>query len=243
MATYPPRRDSAVAVARLIAPQVDVLRIILNEFDAELPELTQIPNVRQIIPPSDMKDVGKFLPETLSASLVFLIDDDILYPSDYVQKSRERIAALGQPHAVYGYHASSYLLPKFAFKRRQLGQWWNWYTGRRDAVRRVMFFEKALDRATYVDQLGTGTMICPGPLMAPLSVMRDSQKFVDVRYALWCHQNQIAQIALPRPSAWLKAVRFEETIFSDFTQNAPRHVTAEIRQYACKRAQIGQPVA
>ena len=63
LATYPPRRENLLPVVQAIAPQVDQLNVVLNQYDAELPELVDIPNVKQIIPHEDTKDVGKFYPD------------------------------------------------------------------------------------------------------------------------------------------------------------------------------------
>ena len=213
--------------------------MVLNEYSTPLAELNDIANIRQVIPPRDLKDVGKFMPDVSQAKFVFLIDDDILYPPDYVRRSLNQIATLGPRRAVWGYHASTYLRPAFALRAKQIRALVNWYRGRPDLVRQVSFFERALERAMFVDQLGTGTVICRGSDMPPFTFMESSAKFVDVRFAGWCHGSGLDQIALPREAGWLKAVRHDETIFSEFTLHMPDHVVREIRGFAGERAHVG----
>ena len=94
LATYPPRRDGLLKVVASLSPQVDRLNVVLNEYAGTVGELAAYGNVEQILPPADLKDTGKFWPDCRGAEFVFLVDDDILYPPDYVAQTLERIAAL-----------------------------------------------------------------------------------------------------------------------------------------------------
>jgi len=68
-----------------IAPQVDHLFVCLNEYESKPSELGAFRNVTAIIPRQNWKDVGKFIFPTDDSDIVFTIDDDILYPRNYVE--------------------------------------------------------------------------------------------------------------------------------------------------------------
>jgi hypothetical protein len=64
--------------------------------------------------------------------------------------------------------------------------------------------------------------------------MNGSQKFVDVRLARWAFEQGITEVCLPREAGWLKPIRYEATIFDDFTRKNPPEVTREILTFAFK---------
>jgi hypothetical protein len=81
LATYPARLHRLPAIVAALAPQVDLLNIVLNEY-AQIPaELPSLSNVRPLLPDVDYKDVGKFYPTTHTDDMVFLVDDDLMCPA------------------------------------------------------------------------------------------------------------------------------------------------------------------
>lgn len=239
LATYPPRAESLLRVVAEIAPQVDQLNVVLNEY-TEVPDaLRAHANLVPILPDQDLKDTGKFFPASADADWVALIDDDLHYPTDYVETSLSRIADCDTEQAVYGYHAVYYRRP--GVKRLQF---WKYPPLAPETVmryRRVHTFWNVVERPLRVDQLGTGTVFLRGKDMPPFDVMESSQKFVDVRFALWSFRQGLACICLPRPREWLAAEPFEDTIY-EFTQSNPSHVSDEIWQYAYKNRSVGKPL-
>lgn len=210
-------------VARL-APQVDRLVVVLNEYAAVPVELTQWPNVEGVIPDEDFKDLGKFLPDTDGAEVVFLADDDIAFPPDYVARTLAEFRALGPVRTIAGYHASLYRRarpPAPAIPRAEIA-----------AHRRIMNFWDAQDAPVIVDQVASGTAVMAAADLPPLAYMRGSARFTDVRLARWCFENGIRPVCLPRPEGWLRPIRHERTIYRDFTRRNPAHVAEEIWTYA-----------
>ena len=230
MATYPKRSDILKETLPKIADQVDRLNLVLNEYE-EIPDwLADVPSVVPVIPETDLKDVGKFLPSIpASAQAVFLVDDDLVYPEDYVAKSLKRLDQLGQIRAVMGYHYSIYRGPRPIDQGRAY---------KRD----VIHFGKPRGKFRYVDQLGSGTAVLRPSDLPPLDYMQGSQKFVDVRLARWCFEQGIAQIAAPRSEQWIVNAPVEETIFETFTLTFPENVDDEILSFAFKRDTINQEV-
>ena len=224
LATYPPRWQSMLKVMAELSPQVDRLNVVLNEYTDIPALLTVYANVVPILPATDQKDVGKFLPSTEGADVVFLVDDDIRYPADYVKSTLASFKDLPQRRIVAGYHGSIYRQPgphKPALDPEMIA-----------GSRTIFDFGQALDAAIVVDQLASNTLVArPGDL-APFEYMQGSQKFTDVRLARWCFENSILPVCLPRNKSWLKPVAHPETIYRSFTRSNHAHVAKEIWQYA-----------
>jgi hypothetical protein len=227
------------AIVGALAPQVDLLNIVLNEY-AQIPaELPSLSNVRPLLPDVDYKDVGKFYPTTHTDDMVFLVDDDLNYPRDYVDTTRNRIEALGATVGVYGYHGTVYAKPGFSLSPKRLVRWLRYGPERILEGKEVWRFGDALEHATVVDQIGTGTAVLTGCLMPPLGYMLSSRKFVDVRLARWCSERSIDMICLPRDRGWLTEERQMQRIF-DFTRSNPAEVSAEVSQFAFRNPRRGQ---
>jgi len=242
LATYPPRRKSLEKVVAIIAPQVDRLNIILNQYDAVPVELERYPNVVPFILEEDLKDVGKFYPDVSDAKYVFLIDDDIIYPSDYVLATVNRFETLALPNIMGGYHGSLYMRPLLRQFLRSPGLLFTYKTRVADFRGGFGLFD-GLKTATVVDQIGTGTAILRGKDMPPFEYMRTSPKYVDVRLARWCFERGIIPVCLPRAVNWLGAIGFDESIFGSFTTKSPSYVNTEILTYAFKVKFRGLPVS
>ena len=226
LATYPPRWQSMLKVLAELSPQVDRLNVVLNEYTDIPALLTVYANVVPILPPSDQKDLGKFLPDTEGAEVVFLVDDDIRYPADYVKSTLAAFRDLPQRRVVAGYHGSLYRLPgkqKPDLDPEKIA-----------GSRRIIDFSDALDAAVVVDQLASNTLVARPADLAPFDYMTGSQKFTDVRLARWCFENSVLPVCLPRNKDWLKPVAHPETIYRNFTRSNHAHVAKEIWHYAFK---------
>lgn len=232
MATYPARSDTLEVVVNRIADQLDKLTVVLNEYSSH-PQGDFRSNVDFIIPNEDLKDVGKFLPEVDPDDFVFMFDDDILYPDDYVTSTLNKIKDHTGP-AIFGYHGSRYLPAKLS---------WNpisWYgcavhflfAGNLRKSRKVFHFQRHVSKWFKVDQLGSGVAVARGVHLPPFEVMRDSQKFTDVRLALWAKRTEIPLFCLPHSAGWLETLDFEEEIFRSFTRRTPENVLREIYEFA-----------
>lgn len=239
LATYPPRLACAEDVIRKIAPQVDLINVVLNQCDQTLSTLSNLSNVRQILPAEDTKDTGKFFPEVDNAEWVILLDDDLVYPANYVEDTIVKISGLKQGRVLAGYHGVTYRRPKFSLEPREL-RTWLMHGSRVHMWRDVAHFEEALAETIYVDQVGSGTAAIRGADMPPYAYMRGSQRFADVRLARWCYEEGLDVVCLPRPPGFLGSVSFDESIWESFTKRSPRHVREEILTFAYRRQNVHQ---
>lgn len=234
LATYPPRREHMMRVVEAMAPQVDQLNVVLNEYDSLPEELAVFESINPIIPPEDLKDTGKFYPDVQGADYVFLIDDDINYPPDYVKSSILALEEIDGSSAVGGYHASVYYFPKRFWSLRGLKHIFSFRPSRIAEYRRVHHFSASFFYHMVVDQLGTGTVVMRKNQYPSFDYMKGSQKFADVRFARWCFENGSHQVCLKRSKHWLSEQKVEESIYNNFTINNPSHVAREIWKFVFK---------
>lgn len=238
LATYPPRRERLPTVVRALAPQVDRLNIVLNDYAAVPADLPALPGVVATIPPADTKDTGKFLPDVTGASFVFLADDDLDYPSDYVSRTIAALEACAGTRVAGGYHGTIYTRPRPGTSLRKISRYLRYGPDRVMESRKVYKFDAALAAPVVVDQIGSGTAILRGTDMPPFAYMKDAQMFVDVRLARWCFDKGIDLVCLPRAAGWLTEERFDERIY-DFTRGNPERVVREVATYAFRNPRRG----
>lgn len=188
MATFPPRQEIMWDVIRVIAPQVDHMFVVLNEYEEIPKQFGAYPNVTAVIPDRDVKDAGKFYFPPASDDLVFTIDDDIIYPENYVQKTLELGERIDLTHNVIGYQANAWV-----YKKRLNTYGW----------RNHLFFQSC-KKVFGVDVLGTGTACMLGANMPPLADVEHSKGYVDVGFSLWQRKQGNLMWTLPRDEDELK---------------------------------------
>lgn len=246
LATYPPRFKTLLNVLKTLSPQVDVINLVLNEYES-VPELiSQFENVNPVIPMHDTKDAGKFYTDVMEMEYVLLVDDDISYPPDYADKTITRFNYFCQDSGLGGYHGSIYQKPSFPQGVRILKRFIKYYA-RPSLVaryRKVFPYYSNVKDAFHVDQIGTGTGVMRGADIPPYNFMKTSQKFVDVRLANWCFKCGMTKICLPRTKDWMSSPdelmnSVDETICESFTRKMPAHVSTEIREFAFKNSCVG----
>lgn len=217
LATYPGRLDNLPLMLESVAPQFDEIHVVLNQFTKRQQQaLPKLDNVHYAIPKDDLKDTGKFWRKPGEGEYVFLMDDDLTFPSDYVDKMIRFHRAMPSPRVVVGVHGVIYS---------------DLFEGA-PASRFVAKFDKALDKPILVNQLGTGVLMLPGELMPPFEYMRTSQRFVDVRFARYCHENNIGMVCVPRPAGWVVDQEPEESIFETYTRGHQSEQLPEIITFA-----------
>lgn len=171
LATFPPRAGILMEAVQSILPQVDRLCVCLNGYTRVPPELGDLHKVEVLIPDHDLKDSGKFAFPVASDDLVFTVDDDIRYPTDYVARTLRVFDEVDPATNVLG-HLGHALVSKGASG----ASGWRDYS----FVRRVA-------QRFKVDVLGTGTACQLGAILPSLEEMRSSAGFVDLRHARLHH--------------------------------------------------------
>ncbi|MCF8002745.1 MAG: glycosyltransferase [Chromatiaceae bacterium] len=233
LCSVPEREQLLFRTLESLAGQVDEIHIYLDRYQ-ETPGFVRtchanVHVVRSAEQPG-LRDNGKFLPLTnnLGECYFFTVDDDIIYPPDYVAALISRIEYYGRK-AVIGVHGV--LLPEQAQR---------YYSG----FRRVFSFKRALERDTLVNNLGTGTAGCHTSVLRGLGLEHfPTAGMADLHFSAFCKQQGIPMIALARHANWLSEQETQNmSIYQEFSNadQAQSSLITEHRPWGY--AAIGQAI-
>lgn len=215
LATMPSRLDLLRESFNSIYWQVDEVHVFLNNFES-VPDFLHRPRTKiyRSQDYEDYKDVGKFFAlNYLSEGILFTIDDDILYPPDYVSKMLSYLAATNFSAAI-GVHG--FQLPRFP---------------KSFFDRRLFHFRTALEDVSLVSVLGTGTTVFN---IAKLKLSFDdfpTYGMADIHFARFLKKQEVPALIIPRPAEWLKPLSASNddvevnSLFDQTVQNAAQHST------------------
>ncbi|MFN3526221.1 MAG: hypothetical protein ACK4YU_09025 [Paracoccus sp. (in: a-proteobacteria)] len=223
MATFPARAGILMQAVHSILPQVDRLCICLNQYDDVPAALADEPKIEAMIPDRDLKDAGKFAFEPAPDDWVFTIDDDILYPPDYVATTLSFFDQLDPMTNIVGHLGNAWIA------KGKLGQmgWKNF------------MFHKRAPHLLKVDLLGTGTTCQLGRNLPRLSQIEDAAGYVDLRHA-WLQAEAGRWLwVLPHPEAWMTSTMTDElrdsSLFETVNRVEPPLMRAELSAVLSKR--------
>ena len=225
MATYPAREQNLTEVVAALLPQCDVLHVYLNEYET-VPDCLRSPNIRVTLgrdAAGDLKDNGKFHAVTdYPEGYHVFVDDDIVYPRDYVKRIVRGIEHFGY-RAIVGFHGTIYREPLKSYIRdREV----------------VPFFRSS--QHVLVDQLGTGTVGYHTSTFCADPASFETTGIADLWFARDAARRGVPLVALKRPDKWLQGMmEVGDTLFrqvqrSDERQTAllNEHLAPALRQGA-----------
>lgn len=195
MATMPERLPYLECVVKSLRPQVDAVRVYLNNFEKIPSFLSNDEGILSSDAIGDLGDSGKFYwlngRAGLDHSHYLTVDDDLGYPANYVSTLVEEFDARNGS-AIVGIHGSTFkpTIENFVKSRDE----------------RFRFYEK-LDRARSVHLLGTATTLLSRTTIA-LSLddfrMRNA---ADLQLAIVAQKQRVPMVALARPENWITEER------------------------------------
>lgn len=207
--TIPERAPLLKQTLASITPQVDQINIYLDRYDSA-PEFIKSchPNVKIYFHSDypELRDNGKFiaLAGITEPCYYFTIDDDIIYPPDYVERLILSIENYSQ-QAVVGLHGV--LLPEHP-------------TGYFTSYRKVYSFNRELEADTLVNNLGTGTVAFHTNLLRGLNVTYFKKPgMADLYFSVFCKKQHIPMVAIARPNEWLRELPSPNTsLYHEFKE-------------------------
>ncbi|WP_378948684.1 hypothetical protein [Paracoccus sp. R86501] len=217
LATFPPRAGILMQTVASILPQVDRLCICLNGYDRIPDALAGDDRIEVLIPDRNLKDAGKFafLPD--DDDIVFTIDDDIVYPPDYVTRTVAFFKTLPADRHVLGYLGNAWVAKDDSGRRG----WKNW------------MFHKRAPHMVKVNILGSGTTCQLGRNLPRLEQIEDAKGFVDLRHARLHTQAGRWMWVVPRENACLTSMMTEDLeatgLFHTVNLARPPELVAELR--------------
>lgn len=201
MASFPPREKNLKEAISSILPQIDELILYLNNYK-KIPDFAineKIKIIRSEEAKGDLRDNGKFynLPQDEN-TYIFTLDDDLIYPEDYVDRMIHYIESLNRS-SVVGLHGV--IFPEGNFNKLQ--------------QRKVYHFAKK-SSGNFVDLLGTGTAAWHS---STLKIGLDSfltKGVCDLWFSATAAKSNVPLFSIPRENKWLKSQETtEESLFNE----------------------------
>lgn len=193
MATMYSRRDILKDCVNSILPQCDELHIYLNGYPKEVPQFLNQAKIKLHHPDDcagDIGDVGKFWDLESWTGYNFTVDDKIIYPPDYTERTIEKIEQYNRK-AIVSYHGRIMHLDRYAvsyYKDFQM----------------VIDFQKHLSSDTQIHIPGTGVQAFHASAMATGLEIFEYINMSDIFIAKHCNENNIPVMALTHPRGWIK---------------------------------------
>ncbi len=200
MATYPARENIVEDTLNSIIGQVDKLFIYLNNYDNVPEYISNHPYKEKIEfilnPKSTLRAAGKFSWLGQVNGYHFTIDDDIIYPKDYVKKMIS-FSKSKKDDALIGVHGSIFnTVVKDASKCRKS----------------IFNFQKKLMKSKIVHMVGSGTTLFPHKVAKTINRDKLLSHAIanDELLAIEAKDNDITVYAINREDNWLKGNEFME---------------------------------
>jgi hypothetical protein len=190
MATMPSRAESLPKTLKTLLPQVDSLEIYLNGFDS-CPNTLNHSKITCFMSQEysgDLGDLGKIF-KMPKKGVVFLVDDDLAYPYNYVDEMQKSLAVT---EAIVGVHGVILKKPVR-----------NYFEDRT-----VLHFNAARPALSRVDVLGTGTVAFDAGRYHKLfsNMLNEEKNMLDCHLAVAARLNNTDLWSVPRPPKWINPV-------------------------------------
>ncbi len=214
LASIPARVDSLKQVIEGMLPQVKGIGVYLNNYE-QVPAFLKHPKIQiaRSQDHGDVRDNGKFffLDKTNCAKYA-TIDDDIAYPSNYIERLLSFQQALGGTHAV-GVHAVAY--------------------GRRVEKllkgRYLWHFKEENNCLLPCNMVGTGTLLFDQRYFKLDYSEIGTPGMADVWFAVAAKKRGFTLWVVPRKRNWLHPIELDEVEpeESEVAENAPKNLYTE----------------
>ncbi|ASQ47047.1 hypothetical protein [Legionella clemsonensis] len=207
IASIPERVHQLELTIKLFLEQVDKIEVYLNNYD-NVPVFLRHKNI-QIFTSQEFGergDIGKFYQVERAFGYIFTLDDDLIYPADYVSTLVDKIDTYKRKALICA-HAN--ILPK-----RKISSYYKDKQG--------IHFAKKLVKDTLADIPGTGTLAFHTDNIKLNHTIFLTPNMSDIWLAIYAKQNNIPVISVSRPDLWIKQAignAFEKSIYAFYHRN------------------------
>ncbi|WP_321415755.1 glycosyltransferase family 2 protein [uncultured Desulfobacter sp.] len=203
LATIPQRQIQLQQVTRDLLPQVDLLRIYLNNYD-KIPAFLSHTKIEVALGSQhgDLKDAGKFFWNGHKAGYHLSCDDDFFYPPNYVARLLGAVERYDKA-AVVGFHG---IVLKSIVR--------SYY---RDRI--VYHFSQSLETDRIVHIVGTGCAAWHSDRFEVGPEEIPQPNMTDIWLGRLCQQKKIPVVAVAHATGWLKAQPVSDSIFNRFADD------------------------
>lgn len=202
MATFPPRKDVILKSIESLINQVDAVVVWANGYsEKEAEALTKQYDKKLYVYRQDGVDIGcagKFAFCQSWLGYIFTVDDDFIYPSDYVEKMIEAIEAYNRK-AIMSLHGRRVITPVL-----------NYYRDKGEFFRCTE--EVASDEK--IDIVGTGVMALHTDVLNPPLSGRifTHSNMSDIFFSIEMKNRGVPMYVVKHPAKWLIALSQKVTI-------------------------------
>jgi len=217
VATYPARFDRLHEMVASVAPQLDHLVIYVNGTTDGLPDMSDMANVHILDGrdyAGDLSARGKVYPlKFMHDCEVFTLDDDFVYPADYVARN---LATLRQFQGACVVTTHGGILPVHV----------DWYYDRTAVLASV----EAVDHLQICAVAGSGTLCFDQRHLALNLPDLLAETMVDLRISLAARGAGLPIFVLPRQAGWLQSFGLDG-LWHDFKDAGLTPHTYVAREY------------
>lgn len=196
-----------------ILPQLDKLIVYLNNYK-EIPEYLDSPKIAVIQSQvfEDLSANGKvFCLDNLNSCYFFALDDDIEYPSDYVERMIKCLQKYNNMVCV-AVHGS--IFPEKV----------QWYFERYT----VYPFQDELNSDRFVNLIGSGTFAFHTDTLTARFSDFYGPIMVDLRFSILAKEQKIPLVCVARREYWLKALEPDDGLYQQYLTNKTVHTSKSI---------------
>lgn len=214
MATMPSRINGLPATIAAIIDQVDHLFIHLNEFD-DVPKFLKRPSITVTTSKQfgNLKDTGKFLglAEVGDEALYASLDDDIIYPANYISNLADVLNRYDRK-VVVGVHGTIYPARPISFFERL-----------------ILHFRRALPLDVPVSCLGTGTAMFQAGTLRPRIEDFKQHGMTDIYFSGLAKAAGVPLISVARREEWLYDALDESLAESSLYQSTRKSSSGQMQ--------------
>jgi hypothetical protein len=188
LASIEKRSNCLRQVVRSLINQCDKMNVYLNDYK-KIPDFLNNKKIN-VITRGDIGDIGKFYNIENENGIYLTVDDDIIYPSDYVYRMVEFLKSHKNKIAA-GVHGCILNLNSMN----------NYYKDRN-----LTHYRHPLEKERVVHIIGTGTLAFhTSEIKIRLSDF-EKKNMADVWFAILAHKQHIPMILITRSKMWLQDI-------------------------------------
>lgn len=228
LCSIPSREDSLEKTLNSLNDQVDIIYLYLDGYKSTPEFILRNNKIKLIKAPanSSPRDNAKFIPyNELKCSVgdfyYFTCDDDIVYPTDYINtmirslKKYENKVVVGVHGVVVAENPKSYFKNRFVYH----------------------FENDDLSEYALVNNIGTGTAAFHSSILEAINVNEWPQGgMVDIFFGQLCYKEHVAMIVIPRHSNWLYTdpdARETPTLFNEYKIDGKEKLIVNVIRDGC----------
>lgn len=200
MATIPARRSKLKKVVMSLIDQVDKVFIYMNGHKSAPAWMKDHEKIGYVLsensPEGDMGDAGKFYWAEVHQGIYLTVDDDLIYPPDYVAQMLEGLDSV-KNRAVITMHGA--LINRGAREYH--------------AGKKLYPLLSVQHKTRHVHIGGTGCMAFDTELIRPLATWFKKPNMADVWIGAACQRFKIPIVMIPHDGASFELIRWKKTIY------------------------------